>query len=493
MRRRGMVEEEILAALRAVNEARCDPPLSDEEVQRIASSVAGYEPEDPVAPKGIDHPTDLGNAKRLVARHGEDIRYVFSWGKWLVWDGHRWTQDDTGEVSRRAKQTVIGMYAEAKAGTDPDTRKAKAKHAMSSEAEPRMRAMVTHAQSEPGIWVRPADLDADSWLLNVLNGTLDLRTGTLREHQRGDLNTKLAPVEYDPSAACPIWLAFLNTIFGGNQNLIYFIQKALGYALTGDVREQVLFFLYGPGGNGKSTLLNTVLVLLGDYAKQAAPELLTVKYGESHPTAVADLVGARFVPSIEVEQGKRLAEALVKQMTGGEHLKARYMRQNFFQFMPTHKIFLAANHKPDIRGTDQAIWRRIQLIPFTVTIQEAQRDRTLPDKLRAELSGILRWLVDGCLAWQREGLTPPTDVIQATDAYRAEMDVIGGFLGDKCVLGPRQKEIASNLYSFYQGWCSQNGEEPVKQRIFGQQLGERGFVRRRGAQGTHLWHGLKLR
>ncbi|MGH7378091.1 MAG: DNA primase family protein, partial [Candidatus Methylomirabilales bacterium] len=276
---------------------------------------------------------------------------------------------------RRAKETVGSMYLEAAAQPDQDLRAALAAHAMKCESDSRIRAMLSLAESEPGVPVEPGAFDADPWLFNCLSGTLDLRTGELRPHRREDLLTKLAPVDYDPGAKAPTWTAFLDHIMAGNREVIEYLQRAVGHALTGDVREQVLQFLHGTGANGKTTFLNAILDAVGDYGKQAAPELLTIKYGTEHPTGLADLRGCRFVASIEVEEGKRLAEVLVKQLTGGDRLKARFMRENFFEFTPTHKIFLAVNHKPVIRGTDHAIWRRIRLVPFTVTIPDAEQDK----------------------------------------------------------------------------------------------------------------------
>jgi putative DNA primase/helicase len=434
--------------------------------------------------------TDTGNAERLIARHGADLRYCWPWGKWLVWDGARWRPDDTGEVYRRAKETVRSIYAEAADAGDSAMRKALADHAKSSESRHRIEAMVDLARSAEGVPVLPQDLDNSPWLLNVPNGTVDLRTGELRKHRRDDLLTKLAGAEYHPDAEAPTFDAFLRRVLP-SEPVRAFVQRVVGYAITGDVSEQVLPFLWGGGANGKSTFINTVLSACGDYGMQAAPDLLLAKR-TAHPTELADLFGARFVASVEVEDGRRFAESLVKQLTGGDRIKARYMRQDFFEFDPTHKVFLVANHKPEVRGTDHAIWRRIKLVPFDVTIPKAEQDPRLPELLRAELPGILAWMVAGCLDWRREGLGEPEEVSKATAEYRAEQDVLAAFITDRCVVRPGAMAQASDLYSAYKQWCADAGEEPVKQRAFGMSLTERRF-KRTPRNGRTWYEGIGLR
>jgi len=429
-----MGEAEILAALRVTNEQRCQPPLEAEEVEKIAASVARYEPAGETAgislnghsaaPGTADYNcTDLGNAERFIVQHGANVRYCYAWSRWLVWSGLRWERDESGRIHRLAKETVRGIYQEAAAAPAEDRRKDLAKHAARTEAEAKIRAMVELAKSE--VPISPDELDADPWLLNVPNGTLDLRTGELREHRRENLLTKMAGADYHPNAEAPLWAATLEHVLP-SPALRTFFKKLCGYAITGDVSEHILAVLYGTGANGKSTSLNALLEAAGDYGMQAAPDLLVAKKG-AHPTEVADLFGKRLVASIEVEDGRRLAESLVKQLTGGDKVRARRMRQDFWQFDPTHKVFMAVNHKPEVRGTDTAIWRRIRLIPFTETIQPSEQDKKLPEKLRGELSGILAWVVEGCLEWQREGLQAPKEVRKATGQYRSEMDVIGAF------------------------------------------------------------------
>jgi putative DNA primase/helicase len=502
MRRRGMGEAEILAALRVTNEERCQPPLENEEVEKIAASVARYAPADNVVSlsangHGSSHPprgynlTDLGNAERLVAGHGENIRYCYTWRKWLVRTTARWERDEAGRIHRLAKGRVRGIYREASDAEDEDRRKALAKHAAASESEARIRAMIELAKSE--VPVTPDELDSDPWLLNVLNGTIDLRTGELREHRREDLITKLAPVEYDPNATAPTWEAFLKRVLPGEE-LRAFVQRAAGYSATGDTSEQCIFIHHGPGANGKTTFQEAIAAALGDYAMRTPTETLLVKRAGGVPNDVARLKGARLVAASETEEGRRLAESLVKDLTGQDTISARFMWAEWFDFKPTHALHLSTNHKPEIRGTDPAIWRRIRLIPWAVTIPPNEQDKKLTDKLRGELPGILAWVVRGCSEWLRQGLKAPEEVRQATKAYRAEMDVLAAFLADCCVRGDDEEAFAGELWGAWKRWSEETGEQTGSQKRFGGRLAERGFLNHRDSKtGRKVWSGLSLR
>jgi putative DNA primase/helicase len=502
MRRRGAGEAAILAALQVTNAERCIPPLEADEVAKIAASVSRYEPASdsvhvsfngrgaPQPPQGFN-PTDLGNAERFVAHHGEDVRYCYQWRKWLVWTGARWERDEAGRVHRLAKETVRSIYREASDEEDEDRRKALAKHARASESETRIRAMVERAKSE--IPTSPDQFDADPCLLNTSTGTIDLRTGALREHRREDLITKLAPVEYDPAAAAPTWETFLKRVLPGEE-LRGFVRRAAGYSATGNTSEQCMFIHHGPGANGKSTFQETISAALGDYAMRTPTETLLVKRPGGVPNDVARLKGARFVTASETEEGRRLAESLVKDLTGQDTISARFMWAEWFDFKPTHALHLSTNHKPEIRGTDAAIWRRIRLIPWAVTIPPAEQDRELPEKLRAELPGVLAWIVRGCLEWQREGLRAPEEVRQATRAYRAEMDVLAAFLADCCLRGEDEEAFAGELWGAWKRWCEETGEQAGSQKRFGGRLAERGFLNHRDSKtGRKVWSGLSLR
>jgi putative DNA primase/helicase len=377
-------------------------------------------------------------------------------------------------------------------------------HCLKSESTPRLNAMVHSAQSEPGIPILPDEMDRDHMLLNCPNGTLDLRTFQLREPRREDLITKLCRTEYDPEATCPVWENFLAEILPatgdaaeqpGDLEMIRFVQRLLGYGITGDVSEQILPVFWGKGANGKSTLLNALLELLGeDYAIKAPTDLLLAK-GEVHPTERADLFGRRLVVCVETEENRRLAEVLVKELTGGDRIRARRMREDFWEFSPTHKVILCTNHKPQVRGTDHALWRRLLLVPFTVTIHRERQDKRLPDKLRAEYPGILAWLVRGCREWQEHGLAVPGAVRVATQNYRDEQDLLGGFLAECCLIHHDHRCRAGELYRRFLGWCETNneakGSEVPSQRKVGEALTERGFERYTN-NGT-WYRGLALR
>jgi putative DNA primase/helicase len=436
--------------------------------------------------------TDVGNAYRFARLCGGHVHYCDPWGQWLHWDRRRWQRDNTQRIWRLARTTVRGILKEAAKETDDGRRSQLSKWAIASESKSLLTNMIGLAESEPGIPITPEELDADAWLLNCRNGTVDLRTGVLRDHDRTDLITKLAPVVYDPGATCPAWDAFLARIMGGKAELIDYLQRVVGMSLVGEQVEHALFFLYGLGANGKSTFISALLAVLGDYGKQVAPDLLMYSEHDRHPTGLADLFGVRLAASTEVEAGRRFAEVLVKQMTGGDRQKARFMHKDFFEFDPTHTIFLAANHKPMIQGGDHAMWRRIRLIPFEVTIPAAEQNPTLPKKLRGELPGILAWAVRGCLDWQRAGLRDPDIVTAATDAYRDEMDALGSFLATCCEVKKAGQVTGGDLYKGYQSWAEKEGERAITQRTFALRLQERGFRRGKDNKSRRCWFGIGL-
>lgn len=437
--------------------------------------------------------TDYGNAQRLVVRHGHDLRFAKALG-WLVWDGRRWKPNDIGEVERRAKHTVRKLYAEADRSEDKSKRKALAAWAAQCESAFRIRNMIELAWSEPGIAVTADQFDRHPYLLNVANGTIDLRTGELREHRRQDYLTKIIPHRYDAAATCDGWRKFLDRIFADNKRLISFVQRAGGYSLTGDCGERVLFLLHGTGANGKTVLVEVMRGVLGDYSMRTPAQTLMMKRGDSIPNDVARLRGARFVTASETDDNRRFAEALIKDLTGGDTIAARFMRREWFEFQPEFKLWLATNHKPIVRGTDDAVWDRIPLIPFTVSIPRAERDKDLKGKLLAEAEGILAWLVDGCLAGQGRGLDFPPEVIAATAEYRAEMDTLGTFIDERCIVAEQAICGAGELYEAFTKWSEQAGERAISQRAFGLRLRERDFDNDNRLPGTgrKAWRGIGL-
>lgn len=420
--------------------------------------------------------TDMGNGERLAARAAGRLRYCEPWKKWLVWDGRRYKLDDSKLVEKHAKDTVRLMHAETATLESEDEQKKHAYHAMGSQARAAVSNMLAMAASEPGIPILPAEMDRDGWLLNCLNGTIDLRTGALRPHDQADAITKLCPVEFDPYATCPLWEATLELFFNGDQKVIAYWQRVCGYALVGVVRDHVLPIAYGDGSNGKSTVLGAMLDVLGpDYAMKAPPDMLMAKGHDTHPTERADLFGKRLVVAIETAEGRRLDETMVKELTGGDKIRARRMREDFWEFNPSHTLIMATNHRPRIRGTDNGIWRRLKLIPFTVKVEGAKADTKMGEKLKAEAAGILAWAVRGCLSWQEVGLYEPDSVVAATTEYRSEQDVLGSFLAERTIQNPGFRTKCGEVYQAYKQWAEAAGERPVSLTEFGSRMDDRGI------------------
>jgi len=440
--------------------------------------------------------TDLGNAQRLADHFEPSLRYCAASGQWLVWDGRRWKDDDTCAVVRAACELPAIIRREAKGCGNAKLAKAIMGWASISEGRTRVEAAVALARAQMSLVVRLADLDADDWALCVLNGTIDLRTGTLRPHRREDYITKMAPVEYDPQAACPLFLKFLDRVFAGDASLISYVLQFFGVAMTGDVTEQIMPLFWGGGANGKSVLIDTVKSVFGDYATDAPPGLLVETGQERHPTEIADLQGRRLVVASETEQGASLKLQLVKRLTGDATLKGRRMRQDFFEFRRTHKLLMVTNNRPRVKENSEAAWRRLPLVPFTVTIPLAERDPKLLEKLRTEGPGILALCVQACLEWQREGLRAPRAVSAATHEYRAEEDIIGRWIEERCHVGGEVYATYSSLRADYGRWCDEVGERPLGGRAFGEALDKKGIrsgSKRVGAKAAKVRLGIALR
>lgn len=433
--------------------------------------------------------TDMGNSSRFVAAHGSGMRYVPEWGRWLVWTDTHWQEDNTGEPLRRGRSVVEGILSEAAVAESKSQERELVKHYRRSQSVGRLKAMVELAQSEAGIPVHSTELDTDPYALCVANGTVDLRTGALRSHRQSDLITRVVPVAYKPGAAAATWLRFMADILP-DPDLRAWLQRAIGYSLTGDVSEHVFFFPYGGGANGKSTFLGALASLLGDYATLIPAGLLVNSGHEQHPTAIAGLEGKRLAIAAESEQNKQLAEGLVKSLTGGDRITARRMRQDFYEFNPTHKLWLHANHKPRIGGTDEGIWRRMRLVPFTVTIPAHLRDNELPRKLEEEHEGILSWAIEGAIQWSQYGLGPCATVDSATDVYRFAEDHVGRFLEECCEIEPGKQVAAGRLRDAYKAWCRAVGEKERAAKTITPEFEERGFIHRRSQK--RFWEGLDL-
>jgi len=470
---------------------------------RPASDVASGHAIDLADPSGR---TDIANSRRLAQLHGASIRRCEPWGKWLVWDGKRWAIDAERRIDAMAKDVAKEVLGQAglllQSLSYPEQREL-LRFAQGTANERGVAAMISLARSEGGIAILPDRLDAEPWALNCANGTLDLRTGELREHDRADLLTKLCPTEYAPGAegACPLWEQAVERIFGQNADLCGFVQRLLGVAIVGSVSEHILPIFWGDGCNGKSVLLETILDVLGsDYACKMSSDVLLASKNNRHPTEKADLHGKRLVVASETDDGRRLSEGLLKELTGGDTIKARRMREDFWEFDPSHTFVMLTNHRPVVRGTDHGIWRRLCLVPFAQTFWDADRgetgdpelraDKRLREKLRAEYPGILRWLVDGCLQWQRSGLREPDEVRSATEEYRSSQDTLGAFIADCCVTGKAYTAKASAVYAAYVHWCQENGEHELNHRRFGDAISERGIERRKS---NGIWYdGLGL-
>ena len=373
--------------------------------------------------------TDLGNAERLVAFAGGRLRYVTEWDKWLAWTDRRWAAD-RGAPYRACKMMLRELTAQGNALRDPKRREAILGFAFKCESRKFVNAAVDLARYARPVLAKPTDFDADPMAFNVVNGTIDLTTGALRPHRREDLCTKLSPVAYDPAAKCQRFDAFLLEIMADNPELVAFVLAHLGYCLTGHTREHVLAFWHGPGGNGKGVLGGAVRHVMGTYAGKAAPDLLfRTEKTERHPTELADLHGKRLIVCNETQKGRPWDEALVKDLTGGDRLKARRMREDFWEWDPTHKLIVWGNHRPPIRNVDDGIRRRLRLVPFEVSFK-GREDRTLVDSLKGESAGILARLVTAAVEWHRAGLPDATAVTSATDRYLADEDTLGQFFAE---------------------------------------------------------------
>jgi putative DNA primase/helicase len=405
-------------------------------------------------PKNPDH-TDAANAERLIAACGKNIRFCSDWGKWVSWDGRRWNiLPDEREIACRFLDTINKYIKNAESMADHN-------FGTSSKATNKVKAAIYLASASRRLTVRADQFDRDPWIINLQNGTLDLRSGEFFAHDRVRLCTKMATVSYDPEAICPRWIDFLTKAMNGDLNLVNMLQRIAGYCLTGDVSEQALFFFYGEGRNGKSTFLSVMQTILGEYSQMAPRGLLESDRSNDHDTRIAGLYRARLVIGSEVESGKHIAESLVKDLTGGERIRARRMREDYWEFFPTHKIILAGNHRPLVLGDDLGFWRRMKLVPWQRIIRDDEVDIDFKEKLLEEIDGIFHWAAQGAYQWIHDGLRLRTDLVaEATDAYRQEQkqlrempDILMEFCLEELMFEPYTPGGVKN----FAYWCTTEG------------------------------------
>jgi putative DNA primase/helicase len=439
--------------------------------------------------------TDAGNALRLVGRFGKDFKYVPKWGHWIAWDNSRWVEDTGGmAMSRATRQTaglIRGEAIAALGGKAPDQALSTRlmKWWAQSESRGRLEAMSSIARGE--LTVDHEKLDGDPWALNCSNGTVNLKTGRMRPHSRDDLFTKLAGAPFNPKAPAVKWEKFLNQVLPDRASR-EFLQRFIGYCATGSVRERTFVMLFGAGRNGKSVFLELVVKALGAYAGTAAPELLMAKRHPGHPTDVADLYGLRLAISTEVKKGRSFDEEQVKRLTGADSLKARRMREDFWGFSPTHKLILAANHRPRVADSTDSFWDRVALIPFDVRITDAMLNKNLVEELTRELPGILAWIVRGSLMWQKSGLKRPKAVEKATETYRASEDTVGRFLLECCDFEPSAFTMTSAIMERAAEWCAERNIRAFIDRELAERLEATEGVEKKHTMRGNGWAGISL-
>lgn len=443
---------------------------------------------------------DMGNAERIYDAYGGFIRYSYTDKRWLYYDTRKWCMDTTGEIERAAEQAIKAldadepMYARAAELDDEDgdgegkkLYKAYLAHKKYSRSNRGKKAMLDELRHK--IPISPMQTDIDGMLLNTPTGIFDLREGVLRPHDPEAYITKIAHVEYDPTATCPTWERFLDEIFGGDTDLINYVQRAVGYSMTASTVEQCVFFLHGSGSNGKSTFLSIVREMMGDYTVNIQPETIMVKNSPGGANSdIARLKSARLVTTVEPNEGARLNEGLLKQLSGEDPVTARRLYGDEFEFIPQFKLWMATNHRPLIRGTDDGIWRRIKMIPFTVQIPDEKKDKHLAGKLRRELPGIFNWAIDGCRKYQESGLQEPRSVRGSTMEYRKDMDAIQQFIDECCEQSGECPAVS--LYSAYSDWAKRNHQYEMNNNVFGRKMSER-YVKQKTRNGA-VYIGIKL-
>jgi putative DNA primase/helicase len=438
--------------------------------------------------------TDAGNAELFARLYGDRLRFDHRRKRWLTWQGQWWTPDSDAEVVRLAIEAARRRYEQGASIDDLKEREAEARWSIAGESRMRIEAMLSLAKAAKPIADAGERWDADSWVLGVDNGVVDLKAGRLRMGRPDDRMTMHAAGSFYSDAECPRWEAFLQEVFGGDEELIDFIWRAVGYSLTGDTSEHCVFICHGAGANGKTTFLSTLRGVLGAYGHNMPFTTIEMQGRSSVPTDVADLAGRRFVIATETDERTRLNEARLKALSGGDPISARHLYSSYFEFKPVAKFWLAVNHKPRVEDDSYGFWRRVRLVPFLQTFKGGSADKRLDQKLRAEADGILAWAVRGCQEWQKRGLEAPDVVQMATDQYQQESDPLAAFLADQCVVTAAAVASASALYKAYRGWAEEQGLRPwevLSSTRFGRRMGER-FEKRHRDNGN-VYEGVGLR
>jgi putative DNA primase/helicase len=486
---KGRKKEVVMEMVHDLNETACTPPLEHAEVTQIVNNVF-----DLYLKEVRTHLTDMGNAEKMASMYRGEIRYVPKKKQWMEWDGNLWNPVDSTRIYALAKTVSAAWHVEADNEMNNGVQAALRRHAYKTENVLKIDHMIRLLESEDGIVTAASDLDKQAMYLPVKNGLVNLQTGQLEPANRDLLITHCANVMFDSEAKCPLWRKSLRDMMAGNDDLISFLQRAVGYTATTSQAEGVIFFLYGFGANGKSTFLNIVRSLMGDLGTQATGEtLLESNRSSSGPSSdIARLRGKRFVAISEIDDGKHLAEARVKSLTGGDAVTARLLHENEITFIPQITIWVATNHKPVVKNNDHAIWRRIVMIPFEVKFAKHQQDRRLEAKLMDELPGILNWLIEGFMEWNRIGLSAPDSIERATGQYRSQMDMIGLWEAEKCIVDSKAEVLCSDAHASFSEWAQDNYNVSYTKNRFGRMMTERSYEKKKKPDMTYVGIGLRI-
>jgi len=484
LRADGLTGDDLSAALWHVAQERGDPVPDRWWIERIVEGYSKY-------PDSLSA-DDQSNADRFLASFREEVLHSTGLG-WLTWSSRQWALDrEDKRTTYMASELIPTIRYQATITEEKSRRAVLVRAAKMLASAGSRRSALSLATTAPEISKDPEDFDRDPLLFNCQNGTIDLRTGHLRQHSPADLITRIAPIDYDANAQCPLFLQFLDEITLGRDDLKQFLQTFFGYALTGMTGEQIFTVFYGNGGNGKSVLMNTITTIMGEYALETPVDTIAYKNQGGGPTNdLARFRGARLITARETNQGNRLDESLIKSLTGGDKIVARFLHKEFFEFRPIAKWVLFTNHKPQIRGGDDGIWRRLRLIPFDHKVTEDKRDKDLESRLLNEAPGVLNWIIEGALQWLNYGLADSETVMLATSTYRREEDKIADFIQEVCETGSGYHEQATPLYNAYHTWCQVSHEKPLSRKAFPALLEERGYRKEFMKKGT-FYVGLRV-